>query len=379
MKEYPAYINTILNAHADLTLRAMETDDPYPIKMGFYAGNNLMSCTSAEPKRWHDAMCRTLDFCFTLDCFLTPSANATCDVFLPLATAAEEDGVDFTHYGATPVGLGFMNKALHCGETMTDMEACYTVGKLLNPECWEQYNTVYDFINHLRLFNAEDFKDVCKEVYVQKPAPYYKFEIGRSRPDGQLGFNTPTGRVELYSTVFEKFGEDPLPYYMEPQYSPVSTPELTEKYPLVLTTGARSYAFFHSENRQIPFCRETNPDPIFEINPEDAKKYGVIDGQWCQLENQFGSAKLKAHVCQIVKPGVVHAQHGWWFPEEDGDEPNLFGTFRSNINNLVPNFHFGKLGFGAPFKCIICSVTPLAENYDTDMQLVWEKFKREDQ
>ena len=71
----------------------METGDPYPIKMGFYAGNNLMSCTSMEPKRWHDAMVNTLEFCFTLECFMTPSAQATCDVFLPLATAAEEDGV----------------------------------------------------------------------------------------------------------------------------------------------------------------------------------------------------------------------------------------------------------------------------------------------
>ena len=41
LKEYPAYANTIQNAHADLTLRALETGEPYPIKMGFYAGNNL--------------------------------------------------------------------------------------------------------------------------------------------------------------------------------------------------------------------------------------------------------------------------------------------------------------------------------------------------
>ncbi|MEI3229764.1 MAG: hypothetical protein V8S24_00050 [Gordonibacter pamelaeae] len=88
---------------------------------------------------------------------------------------------------------------------------------------------------------------------------------------------------------------------------------------------------------------------------------------------------MKAKVTQIVDENTIHAQHGWWFPEEDGSEPNLYGTFRSNINNLLPNFHFGKLGFGAPFKCLVCNVRPLAENYDTDMQLIWEKFKREDQ
>ncbi|MGI6033835.1 MAG: molybdopterin-dependent oxidoreductase, partial [Coriobacteriales bacterium] len=137
LKEYPLYVNTILNAQADMMLKAMETEDPYPIKMGFYAGNNLMSCTSAEPKRWHDAICNTLDFCFTIDTFMTPSAQASCDVFLPLATAAEEDGVDFCHYGGTPVGTGFMNKALQVGECKTDMEACMYIGKRLNPRMWE--------------------------------------------------------------------------------------------------------------------------------------------------------------------------------------------------------------------------------------------------
>lgn len=379
LKEYPAYANTILDAHADLTLQAMETGEPYPIKMGFFAGNNLMSCTSAEPKRWHDAMCKTLDFCFTLECFMTPSAQAVCDVLLPLATAAEEDGVDFAHYGATPVGTGFMNKALSVGECKTDMETCMIVGKRLNPQLWESYHDVYDFIDDLRLHNNHRFKDVCKEVYVQKDVEYYKYETGHLRKDGQPGFNTPTGRVELWSTMFAQFGDDPLPYYEEPQYSPLNTPELLDEYPYVLTTGARAYAFFHSENRQIPFCRELNPDPLVEINPKTAAKLGIADGQWCEVWNQFGSAKLKANVTIAVDEQTIHAQHGWWFPEDDPNEPNLYGTFRSNINNLVPNFHFGKLGFGAPFKCLLCNIKPLAENYDTDMQLVWEKFKREDQ
>jgi hypothetical protein len=46
----------------------------------------------------------------------------------------------------------------------------------------------------------------------------------------------------------------------------------------------------------------------------------------------------------------------------------------SNINKLVPNFKFGKLGFGAPVKCMCCNVEPVAECYDTDMELVYEKF-----
>lgn len=372
--DYPAYCGLILNSHADLTLRAMETDDPYPIKMGFYCGNNLLSCTSAEPERWMNAINRSMEFVIAFDIFMTPSAQATCDVFLPLAAAAEREGVVQTHYGASPVTMGFMNKAVKQGEGMSDMELCFHLGKVLNPHLWEKYDTVRDFIEHLRLGSKYEYEEIRKEVVIQRISGYRKYETGLLRRDGKPGFNTSTGRVELWSYAFQRFGDDPLPYYIEPQYGPVSTPELMEEYPLVLTTGARTFAFFHSENRQIPYCRELNPDPLLEINPKTADARGITDGQWVKVYNQFGSALLKAKVTPIVKDSVVHAQHGWWFPEEDGSMPNLYGNFRSNINNLVPNFHFGKLGFGAPFKCLICEVEPVSENYDTDMNLVWEKF-----
>lgn len=46
----------------------------------------------------------------------------------------------------------------------------------------------------------------------------------------------------------------------------------------------------------------------------------------------------------------------------------------ANINNLLSNFHFGKLGFGAPNKCLACKVEPISANYDTGMNLIWDKF-----
>lgn len=142
----------------------------------------------------------------------------------------------------------------------------------------------------------------------------------------------------------------------------------------MLTTGARPYAFFHSEHRQIPRLRELNPNPLVEINPETAKDLGIVDGQWCRIWNQFGEAYYKASVTVTVKKNVIHAQHGWWFPEEDGSAPHYYGTYRSNINNLIPNDHNGKLGFGAPFKCVLCNIEGTDENFDTDMDLVQEKF-----
>ncbi|MDR2108967.1 MAG: hypothetical protein LBP28_05880, partial [Coriobacteriales bacterium] len=129
-------------------------------------------------------------------------------------------------------------------------------------------------------------------------------------------------------------------------------------------------------HRQIPRLRELNPDPLLEINPDDAREIGVTNGQWVEIANEFGKAKFKAKVSPIVRSGVVHAQHGWWFPEQEGEAPNLFGVWQSNCNDLVPNHYNSKLGYGAPHKCMSCSVAPLEENLDTDMDYVWEKFGR---
>jgi anaerobic selenocysteine-containing dehydrogenase len=217
---------------------------------------------------------------------------------------------------------------------------------------------------------------VKEKVHVQQGRKYYKYKTGHLRPDREPGFLTATGMVELYSYMFAGVGADPLPFYQEPAFSPVSTPELSKEYPFILTTGARVYAFFHSEHRQVPLLRELNPNPLIEINPEDAFELGLTDGQWVEISNQFGKAKLKAKITLSVRKGTVMAQHGWWFPEQEADEPSLYGVWQSNINTLIPNHYNGNLGFGAPYKCMICKVTPLCESYDVDMKKFEEKFKK---
>ncbi|MEM3730887.1 MAG: hypothetical protein QW667_01705 [Candidatus Bathyarchaeia archaeon] len=70
-------------------------------------------------------------------------------------------------------------------------------------------------------------------------------ETGRPR-----GFATPTGKAEIWVTIFKQLGRDPLPFYVEPWESPLAQPELAKDYPLILNTGGRFRPQFHSELRQ---------------------------------------------------------------------------------------------------------------------------------
>ena len=376
LKEYPAMVSFVLNAHCDMVLDTLETGKPYEFKMaGFEDCNGLAGTDCAQPKRWHDAW-RKLEFCFGIDTFITPTIQACCDLFLPLSSTVEHDSVVYSQYGASPITMGAVNKSVTVGEGKGDSEIMYEIGRRCMPVNFGRFDNYYEFLEFYRLNNKWTFEDIHEEVVHQKTETlsYRKYESGKLRPDGAPGFNTVTGRIELYSTMFAQFGEDPLPYYEEPQLSPVSTPELLEDYPLVLTTGARTYCYFHSEGKQIPYLREMNPDPLIEINPKDALKLGIADGQWVKVSNPFGSCVMKANVTQTVYEGLVAAQHGFWFPEADGEEPVLFDYLRSNINNLMPHFYVGKLGFGAPYKCLLCRVEPIAENYDTDMGAIWRRY-----
>ncbi|MBP2646062.1 MAG: Acetylene hydratase [Firmicutes bacterium] len=355
-KEWPALSMALATTHPDETLDTLETGKPYKLRMGWFNSSNFITPTnSAQPDRWYRAL-KSLEFNVVQDCFMTPTAVAFADIFLPLPTFAEHDGVVITHFGRNAIFVGAMNKAFEVGECKSDIEVCIELGKRLNPEAWP-WNSVEEFFDdQLKPELGFDFNDLREMGIYQPGYTYRKHEKGLLRADGEPGFNTVTGKVELSSTLFEMWGEDPLPYYKEPFYSPVSTPELAKEYPLILTTGARTFTSFHSEHRQISTLREITPDPIMEIHPDTAANLGIKEGDWVYMENMFGKAKEKAHLTPTIHPKVVHAAHGWWYPEKPAAEPSLFGVWESNINTLIPHKHIGKLGFGAPFKSILCKV-----------------------
>ncbi len=91
--------------------------------------------------------------------------------------------------------------------------------------------------------------------------------------------------------MLEKWGYDPLPQYREVAESPVSKPEMAKKYTYILITGVRSPGFFHTENRQVPWLRELQPDPVIEIHLETAKKNNIKEGDWMVVESPRGKVR----------------------------------------------------------------------------------------
>lgn len=353
---FPAVNAVMPTAAPDAMLDCLEADEPYPIRMAmFHCSNVIGAAITSAPQRWYEAL-KKMDFCFATETFHNPTTMALADIVLPLSTYAEHDSMVETNYGMNTSFWGAVNKAFTVGECKSDIEIMLELGKRMQPQIWNEYKDEDDYLEKRMLPEGLTWEELQSKVAIPSEEPYYKYEKGMLRPDGDPGFMTSTGRVELYNNTFAQFGDDPLPYYSEPPYSPFSTPELAEEFPLILTTGARTYVSFHSEHRQIKSLRQIVPDPLVELHPDTAAELGLVDGDWAWIETPFGKAKQKVQLTACIEPRVTHAMHGWWFPEEDGEAPNLFGNWKSNINVTMPHKVNGKLGYGDCFKCMICKV-----------------------
>jgi anaerobic selenocysteine-containing dehydrogenase len=347
-------------AQPDDVIDQIDTGIPYPVKGAWIQTANILGGQAARAKFHYQAM-KKLDFVVVVDLFHNPTSMALADIVLPAATFAEKES--FRSWWAP---LGVIHKVIQVGECRSDWEINIEMANRLNPNC--KFRTVKDLINSRLAVAGTTFDEmVAKGCWEMPPEghsskPYRRHEKGLLRLDGKPGFNTETGKVELWSKSFESWGIDPLPWFDEPPQSPVRTPELYQKYPLIMITGARSPLFFHSEHRMIPWLREKNQDPYVEVHPDTAKAYNVYDGEWIYIENDMGKVKRKVRISLRVHPKMIHTLHSWWMPEMRGPEPDLFGVWDYQINQIVPGPQHSDSGFGGgQYKTTLVKLTRIHE------------------
>jgi anaerobic selenocysteine-containing dehydrogenase len=322
---------------------AILDEKPYPVKMLFFISSNPVM-TRANAREVYRAL-EKVKFMAVSDFFITPTAELA-DIVLPAATWLEMD-----YIGDFWKRHGFIlprRKVVQVGECRSDHEMlndlAHRVGQ--GEHWWDNFEQALDWILEPMGITWKDFEKIG---YIRGEITYQKYKI--------KGFSTPTRKFELYSTLLESWGYDPLPQYREPPESPYSTPELYKKYPYTLITGARSPGFFHSENRQLPWLRELQKDPVVEIHPDTAKKEGIIQGDWVVIESPRGKVRQRAKLFAGMDPGIVAAQHAWWFPEKK--DPG-HGWDESNINILTDNaYESCDPAMGATHvRTLLCKIYP---------------------
>ena len=316
-----------------LIWRAILSEKPYPIKaMITWASNPLLN--AANTKLVYEALkSPKLELHVVHEHFMTPTA-LLADYVLPAASKLEQPTC--TTYEDFEQDIRCGERAVEpLGERKTNYEFFRELAHKLGFGEHFPWKTDEDLANHRLAPIGLTLKDVATQNYVVESEPW-TYETIIPATGKPTGFATPTGKIELSSTILEKLGYDPLPYYQEPPESPVSTPEIAKEYPLILTTGGNFRPMFHSENRHFGMgTREEYPDPQMEIHPDTAQKLNIEEGDWVFIETKRGAIRQKARVTEDIHPRVVNVQSHWWFPEQPAEEPSFHGLWQSNANILT--------------------------------------------
>lgn len=352
-------LNFWMAAHAPTILKAMETGEPYPLKVWLErSGNKLVNV--ADGKRWAAA---SKNVPFIVHMYMYPTSfSAYADVLLPTEEWLETDMIQ-----ESCNKLIIRQAATHLWETFDETLIWSMIAKRCaekgDVECqkafdaeymgddfpyWDSVPELLDRILASADTNWEDFKKAAPIEYMSEAEfrNYYAYLKEDPAIGKAAGFSTQSRKMELYLESLITLGRsgmpfaaypvapaekdyDPLPYYREPYESPLG--EMSKEYPLVMTNG-RLPMFHHSTLRNSAYTREMFPAPEVWIHPAAAEKYGIEDNTWVWVESERGRVRGVSHVTTGINPGTVYMER-YWNPENINKETH--GWQEMNVSVLA--------------------------------------------
>ncbi|MAE71540.1 MAG: aminotransferase V [Gemmatimonadetes bacterium] len=343
---FPVYSQYRGESHAIALPDSVLRGEPYRLRALLILGGSIITAWP-NPSLWRETL-GALDFLVTIDRYHTAD-SAYADIVLPATTGYEM--TSYLRYGplfkirerlVTPEGdarsdfliLTELAQRLGFGDRYPQSEE-----ELLK---WALEGTG---------FTVEEVRERGGSVQIPTVMmEYRKWEKGRLRADGHPGFDTPSGKFEIASSLLEEHGYDPLPVYTEPAEGPLSRPDLAERYPLVFNSGARNRYDFRSQHHGVEGLRERLPEPTVIVNDLDAAAREIEDGDAVWVETARGRAHFRARVTPEIVRGAVDAGMG-------GGGPLGSKAWRKcNVNDLTDLEHFDPISGFPVYKTLLCEV-----------------------
>ncbi len=295
---YPYYnlVDGSCMAHPPTLFKAMRTGKPYPVKAMLVLGNNTL-LSFANQKGILEAFMNQ-ELVVAYENFSTPTAQLA-DYVLPGDMWLERPAL---------------------GPVFDVAPIVTTSQQVLAPkgECKNIYDLIKGLADRMGLKEHFPWGDI-EAFYDWRLSPLgMTWEQASQNPvvplkptaDGTR-FGTPSGKVELHSSILEKLGYDPLPYFKEPD-----DPSLADEYPLTVFVGLREPANYNTCLRQISELRKRIPEPLLLMNPVDIEKYHIAEGAWAWVETPAGKLQLMVKADAVQPQGTIRVPHGWWKPEK---------------------------------------------------------------
>jgi cysteine desulfurase NifS len=344
--DFPIYTKYRGEFHAGVLPRSVLEGDPYRIRLLLSLGASIIS-SWPQSALWKKTLAG-LDFFVSIDRQLTADA-AYADIVLPAATYYEIES--YMTYG--PLFRIREPVIAPAGESRADHFIMAELAQRLG------YGHLYpqtpeELLRHALRgsgFSLEEVRAAGGSVRIPTVMmEHRKWEKGLLRPDGAPGFDTPSGKFEISSSILEEHGYDPLPVYTEPGEGPLAQPELARKYPLVFNSGARSRNDLHGLHLTIDELRRKRPVPTVLLNSEDAASRGIDRGDRVRISTPRGSVEMFAEVTDGIVKGAIEASAmggGPLGPKEWQD---------ANVNELTDLRRYDPISGFPVYKALLCEV-----------------------
>jgi anaerobic selenocysteine-containing dehydrogenase len=343
-REYPMFYGLTGRGQFVEFPKAVLEDDPYPVRSLLLIGGSPTTSYPC-PELWHRVYQR-LEFMTVIDRFMT-SECIWSDVVLPATTHYEK--LSYHHY---PSEICIRERAIDpIGQARNDVLIIAQIADRLG------YGDLY----------PQNEQEILKRAFHENPAllqelmgnhgtahlpecalRYKKYKNGFLRSDGKPGFPTESGKFEISSSLLYRYGYPSIPVYTDPYSSECDG--IAEDYPLALTTGARSLYSQNSQYLNISELTAMQPHPLLEINPKDAAKLNIQDGERVWLKTAHGQIHITAFVTPNIGVGTVHAPFG------GGNAGQVSAWREFNINALVDYYKRDPISGYVVNKAIRCRV-----------------------
>ncbi len=328
--------------------KAMTDADPYPVKAFFALANNTLM-SFANTRRIYKALMNQ-DLIVTYEHMMTPTAQLA-DYVLPGDSWLERPGML----------AGISDKSMDApGECKSIVYFWRELAKRMNlgeyfP--WESDEALLDY-------RLEPGNTSWAEVVEKGSLPGAK---NLEKKYEKTGFATPSGKVELYSSVLEGFGFDPLPYFRD-------VAAADDKFPLTMFIGLPDDEYYRTGGRHIPELRKRVQDPTFFVSQADLAQWECQEGSWARVENSTGSMVGRVYVRRGMPKGLVRVPHGWWKPEAKTGLEELSGMWSFADAQMTPDDDPELIDReqGIPhMKGMPCAVHLLTEDEVRELELVF--------
>jgi assimilatory nitrate reductase catalytic subunit len=239
-----------------------------------------------------------LEFFGVVDFFLSETAFHA-DVVLPGSLHEEDEGVVCTAEGRVVK----INPAVSPpGHARRDWEIYCDLAARLGRGHYFPYTSTREIFEELRVASKGGIADYAGITWERLEAVHGIFwpcpsedHPGTPRLYEDLQFRTATGRAQFVAVPFR------------PPAEVVDT-----EYPVWLTTGrVISQYLSGTQTRRIGPLVHQYPEPLLELHPRLAERYGIATGDRVRVSSRRGSITLAASVVTTIRPDTVFIPYHW--------------------------------------------------------------------